>query len=90
MYPLVARIVKKSGGDFLRVKEAELTNFARITYQEKKALIGPAAAVCLAGFYQALKEHKIKNEETVVVNIGESGKRYPDFVQSLTPGNEIK
>ena len=79
MYPLVAKIVKKSNGDFIRVKEDELVDFARIVYQEKNVRIGLAATVCFAGFYQALKENKIKDGDTVVINIGESGKRYPDF-----------
>ncbi|HCC52393.1 MAG TPA: hypothetical protein DEQ30_10335 [Porphyromonadaceae bacterium] len=83
MYPVVARIVKKSDGDFLRIKEAELTDFARIVYKEKNIRIGPAATVCFAGFYQALKENKIRDGETVVINIGESGKRYPDFTGKL-------
>ena len=83
MYPLVARIVKKSEGDFLRIKEAELTDFARIVYNEKGAYIGPAATVCFAGFYQALKENKIKDGETIVLNIGESGRRYSDFVSKI-------
>jgi len=83
MYPLVARIVKKSGGDFLRIKEAELIDFARIVHKEKDAYIGPAATVCFAGFYQALKENKIKDGETVVINIGESGRRYSDFVSKI-------
>ncbi len=83
MYPLVARIVKKNNGDFLRVKEADLLDFARIVYKEKGIYIGPAATVCFAGFYQALKENKIKDGETIVLNIGESGKRYSDFVSKL-------
>lgn len=83
MYPLVARIVNKSKGDFLRIKEAELTDFARIVLKEKSIHIGPAATVCFAGFYQALKEKKINDGETVVINIGESGKRYADFVSKL-------
>ena len=83
MYPLVAKIVKKCGGDFLRIKEAELTDFARIVHKEKGVYIGPAATVCFAGFYQALKENKIKDGETIVINIGESGRRYSDFVSKL-------
>ncbi|MDR0573797.1 MAG: pyridoxal-phosphate dependent enzyme [Tannerella sp.] len=83
MYPLVARIVKKSNGDFIRVKEADLLDLARIVYKEKGIHIGPAAIVCFAGFYQALKESKIKDGETIVLNIGESGKRYSDFVSKL-------
>ena len=83
MYPLVARIVKKSGGDFLRIKEAELIDFARIVHKEKGIYIGPAATVCFAGFYQALQENKIKDGETIVLNIGESGRRYSGFVSKL-------
>jgi threonine synthase len=83
MYPIVARIVKKSDGDFIRIKEAELLDFARIIHKEKGIFIGPAATVCFAGFYQALKENKIKDGETVVINIGESGKRYSDFVKQI-------
>ena len=83
MYPLVSKIVKKSDGDFLRIKEAELIDFARIVYKEKNIHIGLAATVCFAGFYQALKENKIKDGETVIINIGESGKRYSEFVSKL-------
>jgi threonine synthase len=83
MYPVVARIVKKSEGDFIRIKESELLDYARIVRDEKNVVIGPAATVCFAGFYQALKENKIKDGETVVINIGESGKRYADFVSKL-------
>jgi threonine synthase len=83
MYPIVARIVKKSKGGFLRVKESELADFARILYREKNIHIGPAAAVCFAGFYQALKENRIKDGEQIVINIGESGKRYSDFVAEV-------
>lgn len=83
MYPLVARIVKKSDGDFIRIKESELIDFARIVCKEKNIYIGPAATVCFAGFYQALKDNKIRNGEMVVINIGESGKRYSDFVGKL-------
>ena len=83
MYPLVATIVKKSDGDFIRVKEDELIDFARIIHREKNIFIGPAATVCFAGFYQALKENKINEGDTVVLNIGESGKRYSDFVHRI-------
>ena len=74
MYPLVAPIVKKSAGDFIRIKETELRDYAQIVRKEKGIRIGPAATVCFAGFYQALMENKIRNGETVVINIGESGK----------------
>ena len=88
MYPIVAKIVKKSDGDFIRIKEAELLDFARIVYKEKNVSVGLAATVCFAGFYQALKENKIKTGETVVINIGESGKRYSEFVRNLSKHTE--
>ena len=83
MYPIVAKIVHQSNGDFIRVGEAGLVDFARIVRDEKNIHIGMAATVCFAGFYQALREGSIHDGETVVVNIGESGRRYPDFVNSL-------
>ena len=83
MYPVVARIVKKSDGDFIRISEADLPDFARIVRNERTTTIGPAATVCFAGFYQALKEKKIRDGETVVLNIGESAKRYSGFISKL-------
>ncbi|MDD3280307.1 MAG: pyridoxal-phosphate dependent enzyme [Bacteroidales bacterium] len=83
MFPVVAPIVKKSKGTFLRIKEDELTHFARIVRDEKQILLGPASIVCLAGFYQALKEDQIKNGETVLINIGESAIRSSNFIKML-------
>jgi threonine synthase len=79
MYPVVARIVKNSDGDFVRIQEDRLLDYAHIIYKEKDILIGPAAAVCVAGFYQALEDGMIRDGETVVINIGESANRYKDF-----------
>lgn len=81
MYPLVAPIVKKSEGDFVRVVEAELPKYAAEVYRRKNALIGPASTVCLAGFYQAIREKKIKQGEVVVINIGESANRNAAFAE---------
>ena len=83
MYPIVARIVKKSDGDFIRIKETELLDFARIVHNEKGIKIGLAATVCFAGFYRALVENRIRDGETVVLNIGESSRRYADFAGKL-------
>lgn len=81
MYPLVAPIVKKSEGDFVRVIEAELPKYAAEVFRHKNAMIGPAATVCVAGFYQAIKEKKIKQGEVVVINIGESANRNAAFAE---------
>ena len=83
MFPIVAPIVRKSGGGFLRVKEADLVNIARIAYKERNVLLGPAAAVCLAGFYEALEEGKIQNGQTVLVNTGEGADRAQQFAAAV-------
>ena len=79
MFPVVAPIVKKTGGTFLRVKESELLTLAREVYEKKNALLGPASIVCLLGFYQALAEKKIKDGDTVLVNTGEGADRAAKF-----------
>ncbi|MFA6638641.1 MAG: pyridoxal-phosphate dependent enzyme, partial [Bacteroidales bacterium] len=83
MYPVVAPIVRKSKGNFLRIKESELLDFARSVKKEKNLLFGPASIVCLAGFYEALKKNQIKNGETVLINLGEAAHRAKSFVKSL-------
>ena len=79
MYPLVAPIVRKSDGYFVRVKESELVDYARIAKDEKNVYFGPAGAVCFAGFYKALEEGRIRNGETVLINTGEGAARAKDF-----------
>ncbi|MEG1555614.1 MAG: pyridoxal-phosphate dependent enzyme, partial [Bacteroidales bacterium] len=79
MFPVVAPIVKKSGGSFLRIKESELVDFGRMVYNKRGVCLGPASMVCLAGFYQALAENKIKNGETVLINVGEGADRATYF-----------
>lgn len=46
-------------------------------------MIGPAGTVCLSGFYQAVKENKIKQGEVVVINIGESANRNAAFAEAV-------
>lgn len=83
MFPIVAPIVKRSGGSFLRVKESELVAVARQAKQECNVVLGPAAAVCLSGFFQALKENKIANGQTVLINTGEGANRARAFASQL-------
>ena len=83
MFPIVAPIVRKSGGGFVRVKEAELVDYAKIAKRERNVMLGPAAAVCFAGFYQALAEGKIKDGETVLINTGEGAARAKAFAEAV-------
>lgn len=82
-YPLVAPLVKKSGGDFLRVKEADLPNYGKKMLHEKGILLGPASMVCYAGFYKALEENKIHNGDCVLLNTGESCERAAWFKKEV-------
>jgi len=82
-YPLLAGLVKKSGGTFVTVDEDKLVNFGKLMAFERKVLFGPASAVCMAGFFKALEKNLIKNGETVLVNLGEGVMRAPDFVYQM-------
>lgn len=75
MYPLVAPMVRQSGGTFVRVKEAELPAYGKEMLCERNVLMGPAAMVCYAGFYEALKQGAIRNGDRVVLNTGEGCER---------------
>lgn len=79
MFPIVAPIVKKSGGNFLRVKEADLVDYARLIKRERNIDLGPASIVCFAGFFEALRKQEIANGQLVLINTGEGAARARDF-----------
>ena len=82
-YPLVAKIVKKSNGSILRMREEKLADYAKLVAFEQKVILGPASAVCIAGFFESLKKGLIKTGETVLLNTGEGVRRAPDFVTEM-------
>lgn len=82
-YPIVAKIVKESEGCFIRMKEEKLVPIGRLIAYERKVILGPASAVCVAGFFNALEKGLIKDGETVLVNTGEGVRRAPDFVDQM-------
>ncbi len=83
MYPVIAPIVYRSGGAFIRVREADLVAFARKVRDEKGLYLGPASVVCIAGFYQALAEGKIQNGQQVLLNCGEGCGRNRAFREAV-------
>jgi len=83
MFPIVAPIVRKSGGTFLRIKEADLVELARLVKKERNVVLGPASIVCLAGFYRALEQGEIHDGEMLLMNTGEGAARAKDFANSL-------
>lgn len=74
-YPLVGPLVRKSGGDFLRVKESELPQYGKTMLENKNVLMGPASVVCYAGFFKALENGNIRNGDCVLLNTGEGSNR---------------
>jgi len=94
MFPVVAPIVKKSQGGFVRVLESDVLDLAIKIYKEKNIVLGPASIVCLLGFYKALEKSCIKNGETVLINIGEGAARSHRFdlmvTQQMNPIKNMK
>lgn len=80
-FPILAPIVKKSGGRFLRIKESELVAYAKKIKGETGLYFGPASIVCFAGFYEALQKGCIKQNDLVLVNLGETADRAREFVK---------
>lgn len=83
MYPVIAPIVRKSGGTFLRISEQGLPELGRQVYDKMGLSLGPASIVCLSGFYRALSQGAIKQGDTVLINCGEGAQRATAFQQEM-------
>ena len=83
MFPIVAPIVRKSGGSFVRVKEDSLVELAKWIYKESGIIPGPASMVCIAGFLKALEEGHIHNGDVVSINMGEGSARNTKFKEAV-------
>lgn len=82
-YPIVAGIVYKSNGDMLECPEHKIIDIARLIAYETHIRIGPASCVAVGGFFEALKNNKINNGDTVLINIGEGVRRAPELMSDL-------
>lgn len=82
-YPIIAKLVKSTEGTFVRMQERKLAAYARLVAFEQKVILGPASAVCIAGFFESLKKGLIKNGECVLLNTGEGVRRAPEFVNEM-------
>ncbi|MBQ9638244.1 MAG: pyridoxal-phosphate dependent enzyme [Bacteroidales bacterium] len=83
MYPIVAPIVRNSGGSFVRVKESGLPLLGKEMMSERGVLLGPASAVCYAGFYEACNEGLIHSGDRVLLNTGEGSARAAWYRQEV-------
>ena len=82
-YPIVAPLVRNSGGDFVRVEEARLPEYGKQMQEATGVLMGPASMVCYAGFYKALEQGLIKQNDVVLLNAGEGTDRAQWFVDEV-------
>jgi threonine synthase len=82
-YPILAKLVKKSNGEFLRMREDKLVPIGKLAAYEQNVTLGPASIVCIAGFFNALKDGLIKDGETVLLNTGEGVNRAPLFLEQM-------
>lgn len=82
-YPLVAPLVRNSGGSFVRVSEQELPVYGKKMLNEQNVLLGPASVVCYAGFIESLKKGLIRNGDKVLLNTGESCARASWFYDAV-------
>ena len=84
MYPIVAPIVRKSGGTFIRIKESEVVPQGREIWRSSNAQFGPASVVCIMGFIEAVRKGLIENGSKVLLNPGEGCTRNSAFMQEMT------
>jgi len=83
MYPILGPIVKNSGGCYLRVLEEGLEKYGRMVKDERGIYMGPASIVCIAGFFKALEENKLKNNDLILLNTGEGAERALWFKKAI-------
>ncbi len=82
-YPILAPLVKKTGGDFLTFDENLHVEAARLVAYETSVKIGPAAAIAVGGFFESLRNGVLKNGERVMINIGEGVSRSPELLEEM-------
>jgi threonine synthase len=82
-YPVIADITKKSGGEIISFDETKTGDVARLIAFKTQERIGPASAICMGGYFEALKKGLLKDGDVVMVNLGEGIERAPEFLSEL-------
>jgi len=82
-YPALAPVVKLSGGEIISCVEEKTFDVTRYIAYKCGVRIGPAAAITVVGFFQALREKQIVDGDVVMLNIGEGVGRSPEYVEQL-------
>lgn len=82
-FPIIADLVHKSKGEIITFDEHKCLEVAHLIAYEKGVKIGPASTIAVGGFFEALKQGIFKDGESVLINIGESMNRAPEFVDGM-------
>ncbi len=82
-YPLMAPLVRKSGGEIFEVPEDWAVDVARLVAYERVIKIGPASTAGLMGLFEALRKGLINDGETVFINMGEGANRAFSFMYDV-------
>ncbi|MBU0766159.1 MAG: pyridoxal-phosphate dependent enzyme [Bacteroidetes bacterium] len=83
-YPIIATIVHRSGGEIISFHEEDCPDVARLIAYETTVKIGPAAAIAIGGFFDALRMKQIREGESVMINVGEGARRAPELLGAMT------
>lgn len=82
-FPIMAQLVHSTGGEFLTFDEDLHAAVARLVSFETSVRIGPAAAIAVGGFFEALKNNGLRSGERVMINIGEGIQRAPELLEQM-------
>ncbi len=82
-YPIIGRLVKETGGDFVEFAEDKIIDITKLVAYETTLRVGAAAAVALGGFFESLKKGNLKSGDNVLINIGEGIQRSREFVEKM-------
>tara|TARA_B110000285_G_C15142779_1_gene632188 strand:+ start:5308 stop:6636 length:1329 start_codon:yes stop_codon:yes gene_type:complete len=88
-YPYIAKIVRKSNGFINDFDESKVLDIMKIISFYRAVRVGPAAAVAIGGFFEALKNNQLSNNDVVLINIGEGMRRSPEFMIRMIKENKL-
>ncbi len=84
LYPRLAKLVKRTGGEYFSVNEEMAVDTSRLVAYEVAVKVGPASAIGILGFFEALKNNAIKDNESVFINMGEGVRRAITFLEEVS------
>jgi threonine synthase len=88
-YPVIGKLVHESGGEIITFDENRITDIGRLVAAEAGARIGPAAAITVGGLLESLRQGHIRQNDVVLVNIGEGIRRSPTFLETFIVSSSV-